>query len=228
MIKLIVFIKISFDKLLKAYKFSSMAYEWRKKNRHNRTFAFNFFSVDKVTVGNNTYGMLDVRTFSDSSGEKLQIGNYVSIADGVIFILGGEHQTKTFTTFPIRAYFTRLNNNLDSKSKGAIIVEDEVWIGSEAIILSGVNIGKGAIVGAGAVITKDIPPYAVAVGNPAKIIKYRFSKDIINKIDNINLSDIPVDIICNNFDFFYENIEDNSKVINKVKQLREENSVHKL
>jgi virginiamycin A acetyltransferase len=228
MIKLIVFIKISFDKLLKAYKFSSMAYAWRKKNRHNRTFAFNFFSIDKVTVGNNTYGMLDVRTFCDDSSEKLQIGNYVSIADGVVFVLGGQHQTKTFTTFPIRAYFTRVNNNLDSQTKGAIVIEDEVWIGSEVIILSGVNIGRGAIVGAGAVITKDIPPYAIVVGNPARIIKYRFSEEIINQIGDVKLSDIPADIICNNFDLFYDFIETNNNVINKIKQLRKNNNTQNL
>lgn len=220
MINLIVFVKISFDKLLQSYRFSSMAYAWRKKNRHNRTFASNFFSIDKVTVGNNSYGMLDVRTFSDTSGEKLQIGNYVSIADSVVFILGGEHQTKTFTTFPIRAYFTRVNNNLDSQSKGAITIEDEVWIGSGAIILSGVNIGKGAIVGAGAVITKDIPPYAVVVGNPARIVKYRFSKEVINQIENVKLSDIPTDTICNNFDLFYSFIETNNLIVNQIKELR--------
>lgn len=220
MINLIVFVKISFDKLIKNYKFSAMAYAWRKKNRHNRTFAAYFFPIESVTVGDHSYGMLDVRFFCTTAGEKLQIGNYVSIANDVIFILGGQHQTKTFTTFPLRAYFTRIDNNMDSHSKGPIVIEDEVWIGSGVIILSGVNIGRGAIIGAGAVITKDIPPYAIVVGNPARIVRYRFSQEIISQMEDLKLRDISNDVICNNFDLFYENIEINSDVINKVKQLK--------
>ena len=179
--------------------------------------------MNRVSVGNHSYGELNISFFCENAGEKLEIGSFVSIAKGVIFILGGQHQTKTFATFPLRAYFTRIDNNLDSQSKGPVIVGDEVWIGAGAIILSGVNIGKGAIVGAGAVISKDIPPYAVVAGNPAKIVKYRFSKDVISQILDLKLSDINNDVICNNFDLLYNNIEMNSEVINKIKQLRNQN-----
>lgn len=190
-----------------------------KKNRHNRTFAARFFPVNRVTVGNHSYGMIDVRTFCDDAGEKLQIGNFVSIANDVVFILGGQHQSKTFSTFPLRAYFTRIDNNLDSMSKGPIIIEDEVWIGASALILSGVNIGKGAIVAAGAVISKDIPPYAVVAGNPAKIIKYRFSEEIICQIKDIRLSEIDDDTIQNNFELLYEKIENNDSKIELIRKL---------
>lgn len=219
MIGLVVYLKRKYDKLMQEYRFSCMSYAWRKKNRHNRTFAARFFPVDRVKVGLNSYGMLDVRAFCAESGEKLEIGNYVSIADGVIFILGGQHQTETFSTFPLRAYFTRIDNQIDSMSKGPIMVEDEVWIGTGAIIVSGVRIGKGAIVGAGAVVTKDIPPYSMAAGNPVKIVKYRFSEDTINKILEIKLSDIPEETIKRSFELLYEQIENNDKVIDQLKAL---------
>ena len=219
MIALIVHIKRKIDNLILDFKFSRMAYSWRKLNRHNKTFAGNFFPIDRVKVGKYSYGLLNVRSFCDNAGEALEIGNYVSIAEKVIFVLGGEHQTETFATFPLRAYFSGIDNSRDSMSKGPIIVEDEVWIGFGAIILSGVRIGKGAIIGAGAVISKDIPSYGIAVGNPVKVIKYRVSNETIKKIKNLKLTDIPVSAIQKNFELFYEDIENNDYVIERIKKL---------
>jgi maltose O-acetyltransferase len=93
----------------------------------------------------------------------VEIGDYVMIASDVVFI-GRMHQTESITV-PIIA-------------QGEInffhtVVEDDVWIGHRAIILPGKRIGKGAIVGAGAVVTKDVPAYAIAVGVPARVIKFR-------------------------------------------------------
>ena len=215
----LVFLKRKFDKLIIDVKFSNMAYQWRERNRHNRTFAARFFPLDRVIVGKNTYGMLDVRSFCDNAGEMLRIGSYVSIAEGVVFILGGQHQTNTFTTFPLKAYFSRKDNNQDSSSKGPIEIEDEVWIGTNSIILSGVKIGKGSIVGAGAVVTKDIPPYTVAAGNPAKVIRYRFSSDLIAELMVLNLSDISDKNIKENINVLYERIDDEGKVLHFIKSL---------
>ena len=219
MIQLVVFAKRSYDKFVRDYRFSCMAYNWRKKNRHNKTFAARYFPIDRVTVGKHTYGMLDIRSFCNEAGEKLQIGNYVSIADNVIFILGGEHQIKTFTTFPLAAYFTRINNNKDSGSKGPIVIEDEVWIGAGALILSGVTIGKGSVVGAGAVVTKNVPPYSVTAGNPAKVIKYRFTEDTLSRIKEIKLLNISENAIQVNFELLYEEIENNNWAIEKIRNL---------
>jgi virginiamycin A acetyltransferase len=226
MIGLLVHVKRKFDKLIKDYKYSLMAYNWRKINRHNLTFAARIFPIDRVRVGKHSYGMLDVRTFCSDAGEKLIIGNYVSIADNVVFILGGQHQMKNLTTFPIKACFTRIDNNIDSMSKGPIIVEDEVWMGMGAIILSGVKIGKGAIIGAGAVVTKDIPPYSIAAGNPARILKYRFSTETINKLQNINLANIPEESIQKDFELFYEQIENNDKAIEQISALISSEIMH--
>ncbi len=86
--------------------------------------------------------------------------------------------------------------------KGPIIIGNNVWIGDNVIILSGVKIGDGAVIGAGAVVTKDIPPYAVAVGVPAKVIKYRFSPNIIEQLLEIKWWDWPEDKIKRNRKFF--------------------------
>ena len=119
----------------------------------------------------------------------MEIGNYVSIASGVTFLLGGNHYTNTITTYPFKVmYFNETTP--EALSKGKIIVEDDVWIGMNAMILSGVKIGKGAVIGAGSVVSKDIPPYAIAVGNPCKVVKYRFSENIINKIRELKFDNI--------------------------------------
>jgi virginiamycin A acetyltransferase len=220
MIGLMVHLKRKVDKLLKDYQLSRIAYNWRRNNRHNKTFAARIFPIERVKVGKHSYGMLDVRTFSNDAGEALAIGNYVSIADNVVFVLGGQHQTNCLTTFPLKAYFTGIDNNLDSMSKGPIIIEDEVWIGMGAIILSGVNIGRGAIIGAGSVVTKNIPPYSIAAGSPARVVKYRFSTDTIKKLQDINLADIPEQSIQKNFELFYERIENNDKVIEQIAALK--------
>ena len=103
-----------------------------------------------------SYGLLNILSYSPSN-ERLQIGNYVSIAPNVLFILGGNHQINTITNFPLYSLLIS-PNPIDSESKGLIVIEDEVWIGANATILSGVRIAKGAIIAAGSVVTKDVPP----------------------------------------------------------------------
>lgn len=219
MLTFLAFIKYFFDNLISNYQFVSMSYKWRRKNRHNKTFASNYFPIEIVSVGNHTYGTLKVKSYCLEAGEKLEIGNYVSIADDVVFILGGNHQINTFTTFPLKAYFSRIDNPLDSASKGPIIIEDEVWIGTSVIILSGVTIGRGAIIGAGSVVTKDVPPFAIVVGNPSKIIKYRFSDEILIKLNEVQLSKITRDKINKNMELFYQPLNNNS-ILESIKNIK--------
>jgi acetyltransferase-like isoleucine patch superfamily enzyme len=76
------------------------------------------------------------------------------------------------------------SQGVDVISKGDIIIEDDVWIGVNAVILGDVKIGRGAVVGAGSIVTKNIPPYAIVAGNPAKVIKQRFTPEQIEKLEN--------------------------------------------
>jgi len=107
------------------------------------------------------------------------IGNYCSIANDVVMGLGA-HPLNLFSTSPVfyksdnTLKIQLVNEDLDFEEYKAIIVGSDVWIGARVIIMDGVTIGHGAVVAAGAVVTKDIPPYAIVGGIPAKIIKYRF------------------------------------------------------
>lgn len=191
--------------------------EWRSRNAHNDTMVGDrVFPIKNVSIGKATYGMLQIQSLFEQEGEKLIIGNYVSIAPGVQFLLGVNHQINTFTTFPL--YSRYINRSpVDAINKGPLVVEDEVWIGTDAILFSGVKVGKGAIISAGAIVTKDVPPYAIVGGTPAKLIKYRFSEDIIAELMTIHLKDLSMEWIIKNIDALYQEI----KSVEDVKRIKE-------
>lgn len=122
----------------------------------------------------------------DSQVVNAEIGAFCSISDHV-FIGGAEHPMYWVSMSPV---FENVKGSLvktrfvkyDVPVSDRTIIGSDVWIGHAAIIKAGVKIGHGAVVGAGAIVTKDIPPYAIVVGSPAKIIKYRFEKSVINKL----------------------------------------------
>ena len=180
---------------------------WRRKNSHNETkVKGREFPLEIVTVGKGTYGTINIQSLYVTPDEKLDIGNYVSIAPNVTFMLGVNHQIDTATTFP---FYSKLiqRSPIDAISKGATRIEDEVWIGSGAIILSGVTIAKGAIIGAGSIVTKDVPPYAIVGGNPARLIRFRFSEEIINILKPIHFVNFSEGWIKENIKTIYKKIE---------------------
>lgn len=180
--------------------------DWRSANQHNQTVVGErTFPLNNVKVGRMTYGMINVQSLFEQQNEFLDIGNFVSIAPGVLFLLGVNHQMETFSTFPLYSRYIERDPK-DALVKGKIIVEDEVWIGTDAKIFSGVTIGKGAIVAAGAIVTKDVPPYAIVGGNPAKLIRYKFSDDIIKAISDIRLADFTDKEIKDCMSLFYQPI----------------------
>lgn len=191
--------------------------KWRINNTHNSTIMGNNFPSELVSVGIQSYGIINIKSFCPEAGEKLLIGNYVSIADNVFFILGGNHAIfNSITTFPLRSKFDGVQNLIDASSKGPISIEDEVWIGFGTIILSGVTISKGAIVAAGSVVTKDIPPYAIVAGNPAKIIKYRFNPEVIKLLENFKLVNYAEEKIRKNISFFYSKSHVKIETVNDI------------
>lgn len=178
---------------------------WRKRNAHNFTTAKVCFDIKKVEVGKGTYGELDVRHFGNPE-ERLVIGNYCSIAPECVFLLGGQHNYKSISTFPFGAKYGFVEN--ESLVKGRVIVEDDVWIGFRSIIMSGVTLGRGCVVAAGAVVTKDVPPYSIVGGCPARVIKYRFEKPIIEKLSKLNFDNLSEEIIKRNINEISANVDE--------------------
>jgi acetyltransferase-like isoleucine patch superfamily enzyme len=145
------------------------------------------------TIGDHTYGNPNVR-FPDT-GARLSIGRYGSIADKVEIMLGGNHHTDLISTYPFGAlpdlWPEARSHSYKDSSNGDVMIGHDVWIGTGAIILSGITIGHGAVIAARAVITKDVPPYAIVGGNPAKIIRYRFDDMTISRLLASQWWDLP-------------------------------------
>ncbi|MCA4793871.1 CatB-related O-acetyltransferase [Myroides odoratimimus] len=112
------------------------------------------------------------------------IGNFCSIASNVI-IQEHYHKIDAVTTSSIfNNFFKKKELSLSCESRGDIIIEDDVWIGSNVCILSGVRIGRGSIIGAGSVVTKNVEPYSIIGGNPFRVIRKRFDENRINQLES--------------------------------------------
>ena len=190
--------------LVRLLKIMLLRKKWRKCNSHNLTTIDNLFDISRVVIGRNTYGKIHVSMFDEDKDVLLQIGNFCSIANNVHFICGGNHYLNKALTYPINKRFFNID---EATSKGKIEISDDVWIGTNALILSGVHIGKGAVVAAGSVVTKDVPPFAIVGGVPAKVIKYRFPDDIIACLMKCDYSNISDDMIKEHFELFYSEMD---------------------
>ena len=208
---------------MRFFKCIRLRFLWRKFNTHNYTHVANsinseFFPIEKIKVGKCSYGPLCVHSFG-TDNEKLVIGNFCSISFGVKFILGGNHSMDTFSTYPFKYYYDNKKN--EAKSKGPIIIEDDVWIGTDSIILSGIKLGKGTIVAAGSVVTKSTVPYSLVGGNPAKLIRMRFEDSIIKRLLEIDFNDLNDNNIPSLLKNMYEPISQDcmKKILSKVNNL---------
>jgi len=142
--------------------------------------------------------------------DTLTIGKYCSIACGAKFIFNAaNHAMRSLSTYPFPIFtaewerpVARITEAWDNK--GDITVGNDVWIGYEAVILAGVAIGDGAIIGARAVVTRDVPPYAIVGGIPAKIIRRRFSEAIIAELLALRWWDCPPEVVRQNIDAIQE------------------------
>lgn len=146
------------------------------------------------------------------------VGKFCSIAGGVAIGMG-THTLNNASTSPI---FTEKTNGLkkswckDSQEEvdpyPPVVLGNDVWIGARVMIMGGVTIGDGAVIGAGAIVTKDVPPYAVAVGVPAKVVKYRFANDVIEEFLRIKWWDLPEDLLQENLELFQSSNIDMAKM----------------
>ena len=177
--------------------------KWRRRNRHNDTAVRCMFPMDRVKVGNRSYGELYVLSYNDRY--TLQIGNFVSIGSEVTFILSADHALNHVSTFPYKTKV--ISGETEGISRGDIIVDDDAWIGHGATILSGVHIGQGAVIAAGAVVNRDVPPYTVAGGVPAKTIRNRFSQEVTAFLQTLDYALLNDDMIRAHEEELYSDLD---------------------
>lgn len=132
------------------------------------------------------------------TGDRLVIGRFCAIADGVRFVMNGAtHAMGGFSTFPFNIFGHGWERGFDpatweAENRGDTVVGHDVWIGTEAMILPGARIGSGAIIGARSVVSGEVPPYALAAGNPARVVRLRFPEAVVAELLALAWWDWPV------------------------------------
>ncbi|WP_210438701.1 CatB-related O-acetyltransferase [Nocardioides xinjiangensis] len=154
-------------------------------------------------IGRYSWGHLTVS--SRGPGTMLTVGQFCSFAYGTHIVLGGEHRADFVSTYRFPAYppFNETHRHLaedTSVTRGAVVIGNDVWLGHQTLVLSGVTIGDGAIIGAGSVVRHDIPPYAIVAGNPARVAGFRFPPEQIAALLELKWWDWPVDRIGRHLD----------------------------
>jgi acetyltransferase-like isoleucine patch superfamily enzyme len=171
-------------------------------NMSNESESMNLNNVYvNYKIGDWTYGNTLVRSFGE--GTAFEIGKFCSIAAGVIILLGGKHRPDWITTYPFNILFPNANGfSGHPKSKSDVKIGNDVWIGRDALILSGIEIGDGAVIGVRSVVTKNVSPYSIVGGNPARHIRFRFDNEVIQEALKIWLWNWPISRIEEAF-FYY-------------------------
>jgi virginiamycin A acetyltransferase len=174
------------------------------------SFLKNIIKNPNIVVGDFTYydDFEDVHNFEknvkyhfDFIGDKLIIGKFCMIASDVTFIMnGGNHLTESRSTYPF-AIFSGWESAMEGKEypqRPDTIIGNDVWIGHRATIMPGVSVGDGAIIATNAVVTKDVPPYTIVGGNPAKVLRQRFPQEHIDELLQLKWWDWPLEKITKN------------------------------
>ena len=181
-------------------------------------FLKNIITNPNIVVGDYTYYddfenvdnfEKNVKYHFDFIGDKLIIGKFCMIASGVTFIMNGaNHLTDAITSYPFAIFGDDWTNAMEGKSypiKGDTIIGNDVWIGHHVTVMPGIKIGDGAIIGTNSMVTKNVAPYSVVGGNPAKEIKKRYTENQIAKLLEIKWWDWPIEKITKNVKFLTGN-----------------------
>ena len=188
------------------------------ENYDRLCFLKNIIKNPNIIVGDYTYydDFENVENFEknvkylfDFVGDKLIIGKFCMIASNVKFIMNGaNHLTDALSTYPFAVFRNGWEGAMDGKkypNKGDINIGNDVWIGYNATIMAGVTIGDGAIIATNSTVTKDVEPYTIVGGNPAKEIKKRFSEDVVLKLLELKWWNWSIEKITKNI----QNLTDN-------------------
>lgn len=179
-----------------------------------------YFPLEILKTGKYSYGIININWNSTES--KVVIGNWCSIAPDVTFVINSEHLTDAVSTYPFKVKILG-SSTPEAGTRGDIVLEDDVWIGYRATILDGVTIGQGAIAAAGAVVTKDVPPYAIVGGVPAKVIRYRYPQPVIDVMLQVDWSLVDEEFVREHVDELYKHpisVEDAKSLLEEVDRLR--------
>lgn len=154
---------------------------------------------NNIFVERYTYGVPMIQI--NRKGGKIYIGNFCSLANGTKLYIHPEHRPDWITTYPfpqLKSTWPRgglVNKNSSSPLRGHITIGNDVWIGANVTILGGADIGDGAVIGAECIVAGKIPPYAIVVGNPARVLRYRFDDDTIAKLLELKWWNWPIEKI---------------------------------
>lgn len=174
-------------------------------------FLKNLIDEPNIEIGDYTYydDLEDVNNFKknvkyhfDFTGDKLIIGKFCMIASGVSFIMNGaNHLTNAISAYPFSIFGNEWEKAMEGREypvKGDTLIGNDVWIGHNATIMAGVHIGDGAVIATNATVVKDVEPYSIVGGNPAKLIKKRFPEEQIEQLLELKWWDWEIEKITEN------------------------------
>ena len=151
------------------------------------------------SVGKYTYDVCNITMHFSESGAGLFLGSFCSISSGCVVYLGGNHRSEWATTYPFGHMNPEVFDKFDGaghpKTNGNVVIGNDVWTGSDTTIMSGVTVGDGAVIAANSHVVKNVEPYSIVGGNPARLIRYRFEEDIRKKLVLLKWWDLPDDKI---------------------------------
>ena len=148
----------------------------------------------RFSIGEHSYGY--PRVIGDPANATLRMGKFCSIADEVKIFIGAEHRVDWVTTYPFSVFERKFAHIAGHPhTKGDVVLGNDVWVGWGATILSGVTIGDGAVIGAESLVTRDVPPYAIVGGNPARVLRLRFSEEQVRALLELKWWDWDLDRI---------------------------------
>lgn len=205
------------------------------KNVTRTVFLKNIINSPQIQVGDYTYydDPQDIHNFErnvlylfEFMQDKLIIGKFCQIATGVRFIMNGSnHAMDGISTYPFKVFGDAWSETaMNAVSKGDTVIGNDVWIGNSVTIMQGITIGDGAIIGTNSLVTKDVEPYTIVGGNPAKVIRKRFDADTIQFLLKLRWWDWNVEQITQHLKWITEGSIEELKKLTIASQLYEKSS----